>query len=114
MCAIHSTHAIPSFSPIRQNRGHFIGYETASSEKKQTTTTTNEEEEEDEPILLLNGFGVGSFHQHRLIPEILPQQQQQQQTIYAIDYLGQGRSWPIDCDDGNSENEKGLIYSADT
>lgn len=25
-----------------------------------------------------------------------------------------GKSWPIDCDDGNSKNEKGLIYSADT
>jgi len=33
--------------------------------------------------------------------------------LYGIDYLGQGRSWPIDCDDGNSENEAGLVYSAD-
>ena len=34
--------------------------------------------------------------------------------MYGIDYLGQGRSWPIDCNDGNSESEAGLIYSVDT
>ena len=58
-----------------------------------------------EPILLLNGFGVGSFHQHRLVHELMlarendngnddsqQQQHRQQQTIYCMDYLGQGRS----------------------
>jgi pimeloyl-ACP methyl ester carboxylesterase len=38
----------------------------------------------------------------------------QNRAVYAMDYLGQGKSWPKDCDDGNSPNEKGLIYSADT
>jgi pimeloyl-ACP methyl ester carboxylesterase len=68
-----------------------------------------------EPILLLNGFGVGSFHQHRLIPRLLENQpKQQHRTIYCIDYLGQGRSWPKDCQDGLSQNEQGLQYSAET
>jgi pimeloyl-ACP methyl ester carboxylesterase len=35
-------------------------------------------------------------------------------TVYGVDYLGQGRSWPMDCQDGNSENEKNVIYSIDT
>ena len=30
------------------------------------TTTSNEEDVATVPVLLLNGFGVGSFHQHRL------------------------------------------------
>ncbi|EJK67070.1 hypothetical protein THAOC_11942, partial [Thalassiosira oceanica] len=34
--------------------------------------------------------------------------------IYALDYLGQGRSWPPGCDDGFSPAEDGLGYSADT
>ncbi|KAL9184919.1 hypothetical protein ACHAXT_002696 [Thalassiosira profunda] len=72
------------------------------------------------PILLLNGFGVGSFHQHRLMCRLLKEQQSttsekpRQYVIYGIDYLGQGKSWPSDCDDGNSEDEKDLGYSADT
>lgn len=36
------------------------------------------------------------------------------QNIYGIDYLGQGKSWPVDCDDGQSENERDLSYSIDT
>ena len=81
-------------------RGHFIGYEVANKKPSQN-----------EPILLLNGFGVGSFHQHRLIPELIARDENQ--VVYGMDYLGQGRSWPVDCDDGNSENENGLLYSAD-
>jgi len=83
-------------------QGHFIGYEVANEQKSK---------KKKEPILLLNGFGVGSFHQHRLIPEIL--NRDDDQVIYGIDYLGQGRSWPVDCDDGNSKSEDGLQYSAD-
>lgn len=73
-----------------------------------------------EPILLLNGFGVGSFHQHRLIPELLKDDssnsnaKQKPRTVYCIDYLGQGRSWPKHCMDGKGENEKDLQYSANT
>ena len=81
-------------------QGHFIGYEVAKLKASS-----------EEPVLLLNGFGVGSFHQHRLIPEILSHDENR--VIYGMDYLGQGRSWPVNCDDGNSESERGLIYSAD-
>jgi len=63
-------------------------------------------------ILLLNGFGVGSFHQHRLMPKLTSSSRKTR--VYAIDYLGQGRSWPNNCDDGNSPTENGLIYSIDT
>lgn len=64
-------------------------------------------------MLLLNGFGVGSFHQHRLIPNIIPEGSNNRR-VYAIDYLGQGNSWPIQCQDGKSDFEKGLMYSIDT
>jgi pimeloyl-ACP methyl ester carboxylesterase len=84
-------------------QGHFIGYEVA--------TSTVPAKADKEPILLLNGFGVGSFHQHRLMPELLGRDEER--VIYGMDYLGQGRSWPVNCDDGNSECELGLIYSAD-
>jgi hypothetical protein len=49
--------------------------------------TTMNEGDEVVPILLLNGFGVGSFHQHRLMRQLLlqheeyNQQQQQQQQL---------------------------------
>lgn len=76
------------------------------------------------PILLLNGFGVGTFHQHRLMRQLLLQsrrscscgeQERSRYMIYGIDYLGQGNSWPTNCDDdGLSINECGLAYSADT
>lgn len=86
-------------------RGHHIGYEEARRRKPQ-------QDRQKDPILLLNGFGVGSFHQHRLIQNIF-QAEEEGRVVYGMDYLGQGRSWPIDCNDGNSENEAGLIYSAD-
>mmetsp|Transcript_29633 Transcript_29633/g.42023 ORF Transcript_29633/g.42023 Transcript_29633/m.42023 type:complete len:307 (-) Transcript_29633:764-1684(-) len=100
-------------------KGHFIGYEVATT--KGSTAALIEDGEDTaaltskltkEPILLLNGFGVGSFHQHRLIPQLL--QADSERLVYGIDYLGQGRSWPVDCHDGDSVNEKGLVYSADT
>lgn len=34
--------------------------------------------------------------------------------VYGIDYLGQGRSWPLNCNDGNGPTEVGLNYSIDT
>mmetsp|Transcript_18731 Transcript_18731/g.26386 ORF Transcript_18731/g.26386 Transcript_18731/m.26386 type:complete len:431 (+) Transcript_18731:106-1398(+) len=114
-------------------KDHQIGYEKAGrnhvvpdghgSPKTKNTCT---------PILLLNGFGVGSFHQHRLMTELLEIRymeekktksvtmgskkgnEEMESLIYGIDYLGQGRSWPVNCDDGNSESELGLIYSVDT
>lgn len=82
------------------------------------------------PVLLLNGFGMGTFHQHRLMRALHDQQQQQLQqqqedgisdsswrsggTVYAMDYLGQGRSWPRDCNDGRADSERGLRYCGNT
>eukprot|EP00536_Pseudo-nitzschia_multiseries_P002662 jgi/Psemu1/183904/e_gw1.35.71.1 len=111
---------------------HDIGYEVATTTATTTTTTT-------EPILLLNGFGVGSFHQHRLVETLLnpnpsenenvhpnakpPNEDDKTETertlppittVYCLDYLGQGRSWPRDCRDGMGGNENGLQYSANT
>jgi len=101
-------------------RGHEIGYEVSRRVTTTTTTTTtalnetqiamDDNDRTKDPILLLNGFGVGSFHQHRLIPSL---HKLDGRVLYGVDYLGQGRSWPRDCDDGRSESEKGLQYSAD-
>lgn len=65
-------------------RGHPIAYETAK------TVQQKEEERDPTPVLLLNGFGVGSFHQHRLIHEMLGEGDHADRRIYCIDYLGQG------------------------
>ena len=74
--------------------------------------------------MLLNGFGVGSFHQHRLMEQLVSPssdnsfscqgEDEDSRLVYGIDYLGQGKSWPMECNDGDAECEKGLIYSADT
>ena len=87
---------------------------------------------------------MGSFHQHRLMPELLlpadadadaadddPSASSEDaerrgggrkrraaalrtRAVYALDYLGQGRSWPEDCDDdGTSISERGLRYDVD-
>ena len=109
-----------------------IGYEVATAIDSNSNSNTNNNDsnsnDKEEPILLLNGFGVGSFHQHRLIPELLLNINDNdnndndnddvvyndQRTVYCIDYLGQGRSWPKDCQDGLGVNEEGLQYSANT
>jgi pimeloyl-ACP methyl ester carboxylesterase len=91
--------------------GYDIGYEVAKYDQDDETSDSSVLDADREPVLLLNGFGVGSFHQHRLIPELL--ERNPSRIIYAMDYIGQGRSWPMDCDDGNSASEKDLIYSAD-
>lgn len=104
-------------------RNHPIAYEEvtrvqSTSSANLTDTSTNSVTVNESPILVLNGFGVGSFHQHRLFPNLLSIEEkdgvEKCRKVYGIDYLGQGNSWPLDCDDGNSENEKGLIYSIDT
>ena len=46
------------------------------------------------PVLLLNGFGVGSFHWHRVME---PLARESGSVCYGMDYLGQGGSWPVDC-----------------
>ncbi|VEU36492.1 unnamed protein product [Pseudo-nitzschia multistriata] len=94
-----------------------IGYEVATP----TAGEKDNDNDQEHPILLLNGFGVGSFHQHRLIAELLKDDEENdsksglpKRTVYCLDYLGQGRSWPKDCRDGTSEDEKDLQYSANT
>jgi len=94
-----------------------ISYEVASNSN---LVTNNNNNGEIVPILLLNGFGVGSFHQHRLMKQLLLEQKKHQDTIdnkqyviYGIDYLGQGNSWPTNCNDGDSKDELNLGYSAD-
>eukprot|EP00984_Skeletonema_dohrnii_P010976 scaffold4339_cov100-Skeletonema_dohrnii-CCMP3373.AAC.1 len=91
-----------------------IAYEVASAAN---TNNISNEDVTTVPILLLNGFGVGSFHQHRLMRQLLIEQQKQQSKqrfiLYGIDYLGQGKSWPADPQDGNSADEYQLGYSAD-
>jgi pimeloyl-ACP methyl ester carboxylesterase len=100
-------------------KGHIIAYEVSravysnADETDEASYVPNDRDKEKEPILLLNGFGVGSFHQHRLIPRLL-EGEDQSRVVYCVDYLGQGASWPRDCQDGSSKSEKGLIYSAET
>ncbi|KAK1734014.1 leucine-rich repeat protein [Skeletonema marinoi] len=100
---------IPNIPQLDENK-YPIAYEVAA-------TTNSNEDVITVPILLLNGFGVGSFHQHRLMRQLLVKQQNQQSkkryVIYGIDYLGQGKSWPKDPQDGNSADEYQLGYSAD-
>lgn len=48
------------------------------------------------------------------MPHLVLSSSNQKRKVYGIDYMGQGKSWPINCDDGNSENERNLIYSIDT
>jgi len=120
---------------------HEIGYEVATTQNQDTNT--NSSNNKNNPILLLNGFGVGSFHQHRLIHELLTNGDFDddivgdsrtttfnsntatadassnspypvERTVYCMDYLGQGRSWPKNCNDGLGETEQDLQYSADT
>ena len=52
-------------------------------------------------VVLLPGFGVGTFHYSNQLEE-LPRRGY---TCYALDYLGQGRSWPQDA--------TGLQFSVD-
>jgi len=125
-CAIvqsYATHKAVIIKPDTWKfRGiHPIAYETARLEPTAAATGDNEDVESSSfqradgadgatktPVLLLNGFGVGSFHQHRLIEELFAEEKHHRRSVYTMDYLGQGGSWPADCDDGNSENEKGL------
>lgn len=97
-------------------KGHDINYEVSRRVVQPATNGTepvfNDDDLESEPILLLNGFGVGSFHQHRLIAQLF-EKSDNDRIVYSIDYLGQGQSWPRNCDDGNSDNELGLVYSAE-
>ena len=88
-------------------------------------STTHDHEHNDDAavtkIFVLNGFGMGTFHQHDLMKELMIRHNNDDTTtttatldVYAMDYLGQGASWPASCDDGRSVTEQGLQYSAAT
>ena len=57
------------------------------------------------PVLLLNGFGVGTFHWHR---NMAPLAAATGSSVWGVDYLGQGGSWPLDADDGRAPSERRL------
>lgn len=56
------------------------------------------------PLLLLPGFGVGTFHYNRNYEELSRHFQ-----VFSIDLLGQGKSWPTEV----TEDHK-LCYSIET
>lgn len=66
------------------------------------------------PLLLLNGFAMGTFYQRRLIHELLQQEEHRGRRIFCVEYLGQGRSWPRNCKNGNGASERGLRYCEQT
>mmetsp|Transcript_54109 Transcript_54109/g.63228 ORF Transcript_54109/g.63228 Transcript_54109/m.63228 type:complete len:139 (+) Transcript_54109:134-550(+) len=115
--------AASAFSIDRKSwryKGHSIAYEECVGVGKRDVNMNDNnsfEVREEIPVLVLNGFGVGSFHQHRLMPHLTGGDGDGDgsscRRVYGVDYLGQGQSWPIDCDDGNSSNERGLVYSID-
>ena len=73
------------------------------------------------PLLILNGFGVGQFHQERIVNSLSKSQSHSFSKIYTLDYLGQGDSWPLGVPPtttldsiGTSESESDLSYSVET
>jgi len=59
------------------------------------------------PVLLLPGFGAGAFHYGRNLREIAAQTGS---AVFAMDYLGQGGSWP---DGAGAGGDAGIGYSID-
>lgn len=53
------------------------------------------------PVLLLHGFGVGSFHWERCMLQLA----ERGHRVWALDFIGQGRSWP--------RQATGVTYSVD-
>ena len=95
---------------------HPIAYEYCNPNRAHRDSSSD-----DIPVLLLNGFGMGSFHQHRLMEALHHQSNSTPAggarptgAVYAMDYLGQGKSWPRDCNDGNGATEQGLRYCGKT
>ena len=60
---------------------------------------------ESPPVLLLPGFGTSTSHFERNIHALA-----ESYHVHAIDYLGQGKSWP----DKDPNKEDGLVFSIDT
>ncbi|KAG2445634.1 hypothetical protein HXX76_000244 [Chlamydomonas incerta] len=65
------------------------------------------------PILMLHGFGVGSWHFHRNWEDL-----QRDHRVWAVDLLGQGRSWPaqpVSASAADASDDSGkLFFSVDT
>lgn len=57
------------------------------------------------PLLLVHGFGVGSFHFERNLEEL-----GREHRVWACDLFGQGASWPA----APPEKRQQLSYSIDT
>ena len=49
-------------------------------------------ENEDPPLLLLPGFGVGTFHYEKQLEEL----GEAGYRVFTCDFFGQGKSWPED------------------
>ena len=82
-------------------KGHPVGYDVSwrvskdTSNKEDLEIQLSDSDKTKEPVLLLNGFGVGSFHQHRLVPRLLEEEGKQGRLVYCIDYLGKQKTTPI-------------------
>ncbi|CAG9459960.1 unnamed protein product [Pedinophyceae sp. YPF-701] len=65
------------------------------------------------PLLLVPGFGVGAFHFSRNIDQLAAEGYR----VFALDILGQGRSWPAAApgsEEAAREDAPPLVYSTDT
>ena len=94
---VQGTRAFTIQSKSLDFKGHFISYEEATRvhESQGDSKIIKSVEDPSDPILLLNGFGVGSFHQHRLMPNLISIQEndgvETTRQVYGIDYLDWGR-----------------------
>ena len=61
-------------------------------------------------VLLLHGFGVGTFHYDAQLEALADDDT----CVWAIDYCGQGSSWPHGTRTTNAGATAGFQYSADT
>jgi pimeloyl-ACP methyl ester carboxylesterase len=80
-------------------RGASIHYEVAESAGESSNTQP--------PLLLLPGFGVGTFHFQRNLPQLA---HSLQRNVYTLDLLGQGLSWPVRAPTADDA----LVYSVKT
>jgi pimeloyl-ACP methyl ester carboxylesterase len=122
-CAIDTHPAFVKPSVCRQSkvwrfRNHPISYQVSSTMCNQQDSSTTSETSISS-IVLLNGFGVGYFHQDLLIDAVFEREHwlshnREQLRVFGMDYLGQGHSWPQSCSNGDSSSEYGLRYCGTT
>jgi len=69
--------------------------------------------------IILSGFGTGAFQQRDLAYALVTKESDC--SVYLLDYVGQGRSWPVYSNEetaslreswGGAANEEGVQYSA--